>query len=74
MAILLRRNSQRDNWFGLHGDYIKEGDVVKLVSIANEPKRSVKYPPEISVNRGIASDAYNYTASLNCFDYIKGVK
>ena len=75
MAILLRRNDKRDPWFSVHGYSIKEGDIVSLVSLSEDDyfakKHSGLYPPEIKVNRGIATDPYNYIASLNCFDYVK---
>ena len=71
MTILLKRNSNEDPWFTLHEIYIKEGDIVKLVSIENEPGRSALYPPEIFVSRGITGDSHTYKASLNCFNYIK---
>ena len=73
MAILLRRNAQKDQWFSVHGNYIKEGDIVRLTSFTKSLVKSIT--PTIHVNRGVANDPHEYNASLNCFDYVKqGVK
>ena len=72
MAILLKRNSNIDPWFSVHGMRIKEGEIVKMVSLRNE-QSSIDYPAEVNIRRSKnKDDKYQYIASLNCFDYIRG--
>lgn len=73
MTILLKRNDQRDTWYTVHRDRIKEGDIVKLVRISNKRAYS-DLPADIVVSRHLSSDPYEYLASLNCFDYVRNKK
>jgi len=77
MSILVKRNSNRDPWFSIHGKYIREGEVVKVMSVEPSDMMTRKhpdtFPPQIIVQRRNSDDNYKYTASLNCFDYVGAI-